>query len=145
MCIGNGFYFINFSWSSIQMRDNDYFDIRIDFKSFFQGHRIHIPSVSFGINKYRDTAFVDYRIDCGVKSYIRAKYFFIKQCAFADFRLPIHGLSGKFHGEVKRRSSRCQCDRMLNTDFICDQTFRLINILANCRHPVGFICFRNVF
>ena len=99
--------FINLARSSIQMRYYNHLDIRVYFKRLFQCHRVHIPGVTLGINKNRNTALINHRVHRGIESDIGTENFLIAQRSFSKFRLTIHGFPGKLHGKMERcRSCR---------------------------------------
>lgn len=102
-------------------------------EGLFKSDGIHIPSVTLGIDKYRNTALVNNWVHRSIERHIAAK----------DL---ITGLnSSELHGKMQRRSTARKGNGIAATNLFGHLAFDFVDILPYRRHPVGLICLGNVF
>ena len=105
----------------------------MQFEGFFKSDRIHIPSVTLGVNKNGNTALINNRVHRSVERHIAAK----------DLIPRLN--SSEFHGKMQRRRTARKGDGIAATNLFGHLSLDFVDILPYCRHPVGLICLGNVF
>ena len=55
------------------MGKHNEFRIRIEFKSFLQSFRIHVPGIALGIDEDGFAVLIRHWVDAGIKGHVRAK------------------------------------------------------------------------
>ena len=73
MCFANLLNALDIAAEAIQLCADNQLYIRIHLESLFQSHRIHIPGITLCINKNRNTAFINNRIQRSIKGHIAAE------------------------------------------------------------------------
>ena len=69
-------------------------DIRVHLKCFFKSSRVHIPRISFGVDKHWDAMLVNDRVKSSRKGHIGAENSSVLDRSDANRRLSIKLLSG---------------------------------------------------
>ena len=111
--------FFNITRKAIKLSRNNKFNFWIHLKCFFKCYRIHVPGISFSINKYWNSAFINNWIQSCIKSHIAAENSFSFNCSVSDFRLAIKFFTCKFYAEMKSRCTAGQCHCIFNFIDIC--------------------------
>ena len=133
----NGFNFFHLARGAVEMGENNQFGIRVHLKSFFESLRIHVPGITFSIDKNSFAVFIGDRVDGGVKGNITAEYSLALKRSFVRLCHTIKAFSGELCCQMKRCCAGRKADCIFHSDIFGDQLLYLINIFSNCRYPIG--------
>ena len=136
--------FVDFARGPVQVNEYDQTNVRINFESFFEGYRIHVPGVVFGVDEHGFAVFVGNGVHRRVKSHVAAENLVAAQAPLAHLGHAIKGLARKLCAQVKRRCSGGKRHGVLATHLLGGQAFRLVDVCTHGAHPVGFVSFCNV-
>ena len=50
------------AWETVQVGHDHQLDFGIERKRLFQGHRVHVPAVRFGVDEHRHAALIDHGV-----------------------------------------------------------------------------------
>ena len=119
------------------MNQHDQANIGILFEGTFQGDRIHIPGIAFGIDKHGLAIFVSNWIQGCRKSHVTAKDLVSRKGTLPRRSATIKGLARQACTQVESRRTCAQGNRILATDLFGHQPFNLVDIFSDGAHPVG--------
>ena len=123
---------LQLSGGPVQIGSHHHLGVGVELKCLFQCHRVHVPCVPLRVDKDGDAAFIHHGVHRGSKGHVGAE----------------HGIArlhtGQFHTKVKSSRTGRQRHSMLAPDGFTGQTLHLIDVLADCGHPVGLVCLRHI-
>ena len=111
--------------------------VRIDPEGILQSHRIHIPGIPLGIDKYSLTAFISDGVHCCVKGHIRAEHLMSCQSSADGIRLAVNLLGRKLNGQMQCAGSGGKTHTVFPSHLLCRKLLHLVDVLTHSGHPVG--------
>ena len=121
---------------SVQVRDDDKFNVRVDLEGLLQRLRAHVPGVVLRVDKDRLAVLVSDGIDAGVKSAVRAENLVPLQRALVGLRLSVQLLSRELGSHMQRGCAAGKTNRVLHAYILGDLLLNLIYIRSYCRNPI---------
>ena len=89
MCIRDFSEFFYLPGSSVEMRDYNQSDFRVESKCPFQCSRIHVPGLIFRVDEDCFAALISHGIHCGIKGHVRAENLLSLQHTMPHFGLTV--------------------------------------------------------
>ena len=116
----------------------------VNFKSLFEGHRIHVPGIVFGVDEHGFAVLVGNGIHRRVKSHVAAEHLVALQGTGADFGHAVQGFASELGAKVECRSTGRESDGVLAAHLLGGQAFNFVDVRTHGAHPVGFVCFGHI-
>ena len=140
----NGADFVYLGGGAVQVHKHHQAHVGVNFKSLFQGHRVHVPGVVFGVDEHGLAVLVGDGVHGGVESHVAAEHLVVAQASLARLGHAVQSLARQLGAQVECRGTGRERHGVLAAHLLGSQAFHLVDVGANGAHPIGFISFGNV-
>ena len=135
----DGADFVDLAGRSVQVDEHHQAHVGIDFKSFFECSRVHVPGIVLGVDEHGLAVLVGDGIDRRVEGHVAAEYLAATQSPLAQLGHTVEGLARELGAEVQRSSARGKRDGVLAAHLLGGDSFQLVDVRADGAHPIGFV------
>lgn len=144
MLFADGADFVNSGWGSVEVYEYHQAHVRVNFKSLFEGGRVHVPCLVFGVDEHGLAVLVGDGVHGGIERHVAAEHFVSVERTFARLGHSVQSLARKFRAEVECGRACGERDGVLAADLLGGNPFDLVDVRANGAHPVGFVSLGDV-
>ena len=144
MLFADGTDFVDLARRSIQMNEDHQSDFGVNFESLFEGYRIHVPGIVFGVDEHGFAVLVGNGVHRCVEGHVAAEHLVALQCASADLRHAVQGFASELGAKVECRGTGRESDGVLAAHLLGSQAFNFVDVRTDGAHPVGFVCFGDI-
>ncbi len=137
--LADGADFVNAGRSSVEVYEHHQAYVRVNFKSLFEGDRVHVPRLVFGVDEHGFAIFVGDGVHGGVERHVAAEHLVSAERAFARLGHAVERFASEFRAEVECGSACGERDGVLAADLLGGNPFDLVDVRADGAHPVGFV------
>ena len=144
MLFADGADFVNAGRGSVEVHEYHQAYVRVNFKSLFEGDRVHVPGLVFGVDEHSLAVLVGDGVHGGVERHVAAEHFVSAERTFARLGHAVQSFAGKFCAEMEGCGAGRECHGILAADLLGGNPFDLVDVRADGAHPVGFVSFSDV-
>lgn len=140
----DGADFVNPGRGSVEVHEYHQAHVRVNFKSLFEGDRVHVPGLVFGVDEHSLAVLVSDGVHGGVERHVAAEHLVSAERTFARLGHAVESFASKFCAEMEGCGAGRECDGVLAADLLGGNPFDLVDVRADGAHPVGFVSFSDV-
>ena len=137
----DGADFVDLGGGAVQVHEYHQAHIGVNFEGLFEGDRIHVPGVVFGVNEHGLAIFVSDGVHGGVEGHVAAEHLVVAEAPLARLGHAVKGLAREFGAQVECGSTGRKGYGVLATDLFGNQALDLVDVRAHGAHPVCFVSF----
>lgn len=137
--LADGADFVNAGRGSVEVYEYHQAHVRVNFKSLFEGDRVHVPCLVFGVDEHGLAVFVSDGVHGSVERHVAAEHFVSAERTFARLGHAVESFASKFCAEMEGCGAGRECDGVLATDLLGGNPFDLVDVRADGAHPVGLV------
>ena len=142
--LADGADFVNPGRGSVEVHEYHQAHVRVNFESLFEGDRVHVPGLVFGVDEHGLAVFVSDGVHGGVKRHVATEHFVSAERTFARLGHAVESFASKFCAEMEGCGAGRECDGVLAADLLGGNPFDLVDVRADGAHPVGFVSLGDV-
>lgn len=137
--LADGADFINTGRGSVEVYEYHQAHVRVNFECLFEGDRVHVPRLVFGVDEHCLAVLVGDGVHGGVERHVAAEHFVSAERAFARLGHAVKGFASKFCAEMEGCGAGRECDGVFAADLLSGEPFDFVDVRADGAHPVGFV------
>ena len=142
--LADGADFVNSGRGSVEVYEYHQAHVRVNFKSLFEGDRVHVPGLVFGVDEHGLAVLVGDGVHGGIERHVAAEHFVSAERTFARLGHAVESFASKFCAEMECCGAGRECDGVLAADLLGGTPFDLVDVRADGTHPVGFVSLGDV-
>ena len=140
----DGADFVNAGRGSVEVYEYHQAHVRVNFKSLFEGDRVHVPSLVFGVDEHGFAVLVGDGVHGSVERHVAAEHLVSAERTFTRLGHAVESFASKFCAEMEGCGASRECDGVLAADFLGGNPFDLVDVRADGAHPVGLVSLGDV-
>ena len=144
MLFADGADFVDLGRGSVKVYEHHKAHIGVNFESLFEGDRIHIPGVVFGVDEHGLAILVSDGVHGGIERHVAAEHLAFLECPGAGLGHAVERFACKLGAEVECGRACGESDGVLAADLLGSEAFDLVDVRADGAHPVGFVSLGDV-
>ena len=136
--------FVDLGRGSVEVHEYHQAHVRVNFKSLFEGDRIHVPRLVFGIDEHGLAVLVGDGVHGSVERHVAAEHLVSAERTFARLGHAVERFASELCAEVECCRACGERDGVLAADLLGGESFDLVDVSADGAHPVGFVSLGDV-
>lgn len=142
--LADGADFVNPGRGSVEVHEYHQAHVRVNFECLFEGDRVHVPGLVFGVDEHGLAILVGDRVHGGVERHVAAEHLVVLERTFARLGHAVKGFASELSAEVERGRACGERNGVLAADLLGGEPFDLVDVRADGAHPVGFVSLGDV-